>query len=142
MRFAMTAAMEKRPHASQAATQLVRYGLTGGFVTALGAAIYYGCAEFLDIYPLVANSIAWITGVVVGYILHSQFSFRGHGRRDNVGRTGGRFIAVNIVGFAINSLWVWSLVELLGGANWWPLIPMVIATPLITFLLHRYWTFG
>lgn len=125
-----------------AVAQLVRYGFTGGFITALGAAIYYGCAEFLGIYPLVANSIAWITGVVIGYILHSQFSFRGHGSRDNIGRTGGRFLAVNLVGYAINSFWVWTLVEWMDGPNWWPLLPMVIATPLMTFLLHRRWTFG
>lgn len=122
--------------------QLLRYGFTGLGVTALGAAIYYSCAEFLDIAPLIANSIAWIVGIVVGYVLHSQFSFRGHGERDNLARTGSRFVIVNVIGYLLNSLWVWLLVEHLGGANWWPVLPMIFVTPLATFALHRKWTFG
>lgn len=122
--------------------QLIRYVIVGGFVTALGAAIYYGCAEFLGIEPLLANLIAFMVGVLVGYALHSQVSFRGHGPRDDLRRTGGRFVAVNLFGLALNSLWVWSLVHGLSGENWWPILPMVFVTPLATFLLHRHWTFG
>jgi len=122
--------------------QLLRYVCTGLGVTALGAAIYYTLAEFAGVSPLVANSIAWITGIVVGYFLHSQFSFRGHGERDNLARTGSRFLIVNVIGYLLNSLWVWLLVERLGGANWWPIIPMIFVTPFSTFVLHRRWTFG
>ena len=121
---------------------MLRYGVVGGGVTALGAAIYYGCAEFLGVAPLIANSIAFIIGILVGYVVHSQISFRGHGSRDSVARTGTRFLIVNLVGYAFNSLWVWSLVERLDGPNWWPVVPMVFVTPLVTFLMHRRWTFG
>jgi|UPI00061D3BFD putative flippase GtrA len=130
------------PQARAAAAQLVRYVVIGGFVTALGAAIYYGCAEFLHIEPLIANLIAFIVGVVIGYFLHSQVSFRGHGARDDLARTGGRFIAVNLFGLTLNSFWVWSLVHWAQGPNWWPIVPMVFVTPLATFLMHRHWTFG
>ena len=130
------------PQARAAAAQLVRYVVIGGFVTALGAAIYYGCAEFLHIEPLIANLIAFIVGVVIGYFLHSQVSFRGHGARDDLARTGGRFIAVNLFGLTLNSFWVWSLVHWADGPNWWPIVPMVFVTPLATFLMHRHWTFG
>lgn len=130
------------PQARAAAAQLMRYVVIGGFVTALGAAIYYGCAEFLHIEPLIANLIAFIVGVVIGYFLHSQVSFRGHGARDDLARTGGRFIAVNLFGLSLNSFWVWSLVHWAHGPNWWPIVPMVFVTPLATFLMHRQWTFG
>jgi putative flippase GtrA len=130
------------PDAREAAAQLIRYVLIGGFVTALGAAIYYGCAEYLRIEPLLANLIAFVIGVAIGYVLHSRVSFRGHGARDDVARTGGRFVAVNLFGLALNSFWVWSLVHWAQGDNWWPILPMVFVTPLATFLMHRHWTFG
>ena len=130
------------PDARAAAAQLVRYVIIGGLITALGAAIYYGCAEFLGIEPLIANLIAFIVGVIIGYVAHSQVSFRGHGERDDLPRTGGRFIAVNLFGLSLNSFWVWSLVHWAQGPNWWPIVPMVFVTPLATFLMHRHWTFG
>lgn len=130
------------PEAREAAAQLVRYVIIGGLITALGAAIYYGCAEFLGIEPLIANLIAFIIGVIIGYVAHSQVSFRGHGERDDLTRTGGRFIAVNLFGLSLNSFWVWSLVHWADGPNWWPIVPMVFVTPLATFLMHRHWTFG
>jgi putative flippase GtrA len=130
------------PDARAAAAQLVRYVIIGGLITALGAAIYYGCAEFLGIEPLIANLIAFIVGVIIGYVAHSQVSFRGHGERDDLARTGGRFIAVNLFGLSLNSFWVWSLVHWAQGPNWWPIVPMVFVTPLATFLMHRHWTFG
>lgn len=130
------------PDARAAAAQLVRYVIIGGLITALGAAIYYGCAEFLGIEPLIANLIAFIVGVIIGYVAHSQVSFRGHGERDDLTRTGGRFIAVNLFGLSLNSFWVWSLVHWANGPNWWPIVPMVFVTPLATFMMHRHWTFG
>ena len=122
--------------------QLIRYVFVGGFVTALGAAIYFVCAEFLRIEPLIANLIAFVIGVMVGYVLHSNVSFRGHGERDDLARTGGRFFAVNLFGLGLNSFWVWSLVHYADGPNWWPIVPMVFVTPLATYALHRQWTFG
>jgi putative flippase GtrA len=130
------------PQARAAAAQLIRYLISGILVTAIGAAVYYCCAEFLGIEPLVANLIAFIVGVIIGYVLHSQVSFRGHGERDDLTRTGARFVAVNLIGLSLNSFWVWSLVHWANGPNWWPIVPMVFVTPLATFLMHRHWTFS
>jgi putative flippase GtrA len=127
---------------SAAFWQLVRYVLIGGFVTALGVAIYWTSVESFGWAPLAGNGLAWIIGVWVGYAMHSLISFRGHGERPGVAKTGGKFIAVNVFGLALNSLWVWMLVERLGGPTWWPVVPMVIVTPLATFIMHRYWTFS
>ena len=129
------------PEARAAFGQLVRYGIIGALITIGGQAIYYGLAETGTTSPLVAIAIAWIAGVVVGYFAHGWISFAGHGARDDHAATGGRFVAVNIVGYLLNSFWVWLLVERLGGPNWWPIVPNIALTPLMTFWLHRYWTF-
>ena len=122
--------------------QLIRYAIVGAAITAGGQAIYYALAESRTTSPLVAIAIAWIVGVGVGYFAHGWISFAGHGARDDHGRMGLRFVAVNLIGYALNSFWVWLLVDRLGGATWWPIPPNVALTPLMTFWLHRRWTFS
>ena len=130
------------PEQRAALLQLIRYAFIGAAITAGGQAIYYVLAESRTTSPLVAIAIAWIVGVIVGYFAHGWISFAGHGERDDHGRMGLRFVAVNLIGYAINSFWVWLLVERLGGATWWPIIPNIALTPLMTFWLHRRWTFS
>ena len=130
------------PEARETLSQLVRYGAIGAAITILGQAVYYVLAETRTTSPLVAIAIAWIVGVVVGYFAHGWISFRGHGERDDHTRIGARFVAVNVVGYVLNSFWVWLLVERLDGPTWWPIVPNIVLTPLMTFVLHRRWTYG
>ena len=130
------------PDQRAALFQLVRYAVIGAAITAGGQAIYYALAESRTTSPLVAIAIAWIFGVSVGYFAHGWISFAGHGQRDDHGRMGLRFVAVNLIGYALNSFWVWLLVDRLAGATWWPIIPNIALTPLMTFWLHRRWTFS
>ena len=130
------------PDQRAALFQLVRYAVIGAAITAGGQAIYYVLAESRTTSPLVAIAIAWIFGVSVGYFAHGWISFAGPGQRDDHGRMGLRFVAVNLIGYALNSFWVWLLVDRLGGATWWPIIPNIALTPLMTFWLHRRWTFS
>ena len=130
------------PDQRAALLQLIRYAVIGAAITAGGQAIYYVLAESRTTSPLVAIAIAWIFGVSVGYFAHGWISFAGHGPREDHGRMGLRFVAVNLIGYALNSFWVWLLVDRLGGATWWPIIPNIALTPLMTFWLHRRWTFS
>ena len=122
--------------------QLFRYALTGGFVTALGIGVYLIAATLFDVPPLLANVLAYAVCVAVGYVIHSRLSFKGHGRRDNVARTTSRFFVVSLVSFALNSLFVWILTGPMQGPDWWPTIPMLFVTPLVTFGLNRKWVFA
>jgi putative flippase GtrA len=129
------------PEARAAFKQLVRYGIVGVLITTLGQAVYFILAETGTTSPLVAIAIAWIVGVTVGYFAHGWVSFAGHGARDDHAAMSTRFAVVNVIGYVLNSFWVWLLVERLGGPTWWPIPPNVILTPLMTFWLHRHWTF-
>lgn len=122
--------------------QLVRYGLTGGFVTALGIGAYLVAAIPLGVPPLLANVVAYAVAVGVGYVIHSRWSFKGHGRRDNIARTTSRFFLVSLVSFGLNSFFVWLLTGPMQGPDWWPTIPMLFVTPLVTFALNRRWVFA
>src|SRR3954470_24524735 len=122
--------------------QLLRFGMVGGFVTALGAGAYWVPATFLGVHPLAANVFGYLVAAGVGYVLHSRVSFKGHGSRDNPVQRTGRFLVVSLVSLALNSLFVWVLTGLLHGPTWWPVVPMIFATPLATFALNRYWVFA
>ena len=122
--------------------QLIRFGLVGGFVTALGAGAYWVPATFLGVAPLLANVFGYMVAAGIGYLLHSRISFRGHGSRDNPVQRTGRFVIVSLVSLGLNSLFVWALTGPLHGPTWWPVVPMLFVTPLVTFGLNRQWVFA
>ncbi|HYI47386.1 MAG TPA: GtrA family protein [Allosphingosinicella sp.] len=124
------------------AGQFLRFGMVGGFVTLLGVAAYYVPATYLGFAPLLANLFGYAVAAALGYIMHSRISFRGHGSRDNPAQRTFRFLIVSLVSLGLNSLFVGVLTGPLGGPTWWPVIPMVFVTPLVTFSLNRHWVFG
>ncbi len=123
------------------AGQLVRYALTGGLASIVNIGVYWLlAARGMD--PNLAWAFGFAAAVAVGYVVHSRWSFRGHGRRDNLARTGGRFMIVSLVSFGLNQLWVWLLVQRLDLPLWAP-YPLVLGvTPLVVFALNRKWVFG
>lgn len=122
--------------------QLLRFAITGGLVTLLAVAVYWTLATPLALPPLLANFAGYVAAVASGYVLHSRWSFRGHGTRDAPAAQGGRFVAVSLISLGLNSLWVWSLTGPMGGPTWWPIVPMLLVTPLVTFALNRNWVFA
>ena len=122
--------------------QLMRFGLVGGFVTALGALAYWVPATYLGVPPLLANLLGYCVAGALGYVLHSRVSFRGHGSRDQVAVRTLRFFIVSLVSLGLNSLFVWLLTGPMHGPTWWPVVPMIFVTPLVTFALNRQWVFA
>jgi len=122
--------------------QAVRYGFAGGVITLLVALSYWLIAEFLHVDPMVSLTLVFLFFTVVSYFTHGNFSFRGHGARDRQHVRLLRFLGVNLLGFATNQFFVWLLVKKLGGPNWWPVLPIIFFTPLLTFALHRRWVFS
>ena len=122
--------------------QIVRFGLTGGLLTVLVAGGYWVVAELFGVEPMLSMTLNYLVFTGLGYLLHSRFSFRGHGSRDNAPVRTVRFFTVNTFGFLLNQLFVWVLVKQMGGPTWWPVIPILFVTPLVTFALNRRWVFG
>ncbi len=120
--------------------QLFRYAVTGGLASIVNIGVYWWlAARRMD--PNLAWTVGFVSAVIVGYVVHSRWSFRGHGRRDNLARTGGRFVVVSLVSFALNQLWVWLLVRHFALPLWAP-YPLVLGvTPLAVFTLNRRWVF-
>jgi putative flippase GtrA len=119
---------------------MLRYGITGVALAALYAGVYWVGASLLHNPVQVANAAGFVTALIVGYALHSQWSFRGHGQRS--GWSWSRFLIVNVAGYLLNCLWVWLIVQRLGRPIELSMVPIVTLTPMFTFLLNRRWTFA
>ena len=59
--------------------QLVRFGVAGGLATVFYAMVYSPLAAFKITSEQVANVAGYLVAMLVGYVLHSKWSFRGHG---------------------------------------------------------------
>jgi len=122
------------------AGQMLRYGVTGIALAALYASVYWVGARLLHGPAQLANAAGFLAALAAGYILHSKWSFRGHGRRTSWSWT--RFLMVNFAGYLLNCLWVWLIVQRLGRPVELSIVPIVSLTPAFTFLLNRRWTFA
>jgi putative flippase GtrA len=124
------------------AVQLLRYGVVGVGVTLFQIAIYNVLIGAGHRAPLIANTLATMAAMVVGYTIHSRFTFDGHGTRESELKAIFRFIVTNgVVGFATNSFWVWLCTRALHLSPHWPSVPMFCVTPAILFWLNRKWVF-
>jgi putative flippase GtrA len=119
--------------------QLVRFTFVGLFLAAVYSAIYWYLATYVML-PVAAVVIAFIVSVSLGFVMHSSWSFRGHGREEDH-RMKVKFLAVQFSGFLLNEAFTWVLTGPLHGPTWWPLIPAIFVTPFATFLLNRQWVF-
>lgn len=125
--------------AHPASRQLVRYIVAGLAVTQMAALIYSGLV-LQGFSPYLANIGSTACGLLVGYTVHSRWSFRGgQGGRESLQL--GRFLLASGIAFAINNFWIWLLVQQLHLPPLAPVPLMMAATPCLSFLLNRYWVF-
>lgn len=131
--------------------QLVRFALTGAAATVLYAIVYWPIATYAhrwmplphrSMWPVIGNVLGYVVAMLSGYVMHSRWSFRGHGERGDLMRTGGRFFIVSLVSFVMNTVFVWAFTGPFHLPTWTPLLPIIFVTPLVTFALNRLWVFG
>lgn len=120
--------------------QLTRFVISGATVTALGVAVYALVALVVRWHPQVGNVLAYLVAMGTGYVMHSQWSFRGHGS-ERTHATKLRFGMVSILSYLLNSFWVWLLYTYLAWGRAAPIVPMLFLTPVVTFTLNRQWVF-
>jgi putative flippase GtrA len=124
---------------SETLAQLLRFALVGFFLAGVYSAIYYYLATYV-MAPVAAVVIAFLVSVSIGFIMHSRWSFRGHGAREDR-QLKIKFLLVQGSGFLLNEAFTWALTGPLHGPTWWPLIPAIFVTPFATFALNRQWVF-
>jgi len=130
----------KLPISDETFGQLVRFAVVGFSLAGVYSAIYWYLATYV-MTPVLAVVIAFLVSVSIGFVLHSRWSFRGHGKTEDH-RLKVKFLLVQGFGFLMNEAFTWALTgPLFHGPTWWPLIPAIFVTPLATFLLNRQLVF-
>jgi putative flippase GtrA len=119
--------------------QIARFGVVGLSLAVVYSAIYWYLATYV-MAPVLAVIIAFAVAVTAGFVLHSRWSFRGHGGREDQ-RMKIKFLLVQGSGFVLNEFFTWVLTGPMRGPTWWPLVPAILVTPFATFLLNRRWVF-
>ena len=119
--------------------QVTRFGIVGLSLAAVYSAIYWYLATYV-MAPMLAVVIAFAVAVAAGFVLHSRWSFRGHGKSEDRAMKI-KFFLVQGSGFVLNEIFTWILTGPLHGPTWWPLVPAIFVTPFATFLLNRQWVF-
>ena len=124
---------------SETMGQLVRFAIVGFSLAAVYSAIYWYLATYV-MPPVAAVVIAFAVAVSIGFVLHSRWSFRGHGAREDR-QLKIKFLLVQGSGFVLNEAFTWVLTGPMHGPTWWPLIPAIFVTPLATFALNKQLVF-
>lgn len=124
--------------------QLIRFGISGGISTVVYSAVYLPLADHVLArgWAVLAVPPAFLVAVTVGFFLHSAWSFKGHGTRENSGKQHAKFVLVQLFGLLLNAAFTWTMTGLMHLPNWAPLIPVVTVIPLVTFTINRQWVFG
>lgn len=124
--------------------QLVRFGISGALSTLIYSAIYLPLTVY--VFPrnhaVYAVPFAFAVAVTAGYFLHSRWSFKGHGTRENGGARQAKFVLVQSSGMALNAVITWIGTAWLGYPAWVPLLPAVACATIVTFILNRWLVFG
>jgi putative flippase GtrA len=121
--------------------QLVRFAIAGFGVTVFSVLVYAGFASGLHVHPLIANVFSYASGFVASYAAHSRWSFRTERRGEEEGATMLRFLIASGFAFALNSFWVWLMTIALHLPPLAPVPAMMFVTPLMSFILNRWWVF-
>lgn len=125
--------------------QLIRFGIAGGISSVIYSAVYVPLALYVfgSRHAVFAVPFAFAVAVTAGFFLHSGWSFKGHGTRENSGKQHGKFVAVQGFGMVLNLAFTWIITgPLFHGSALLPLIPAFTVIPLATFALNRQWVFG
>ena len=124
--------------------QLARFGIAGGICTFVYSTIYLEVAT--NILPrnlsVLAVLPAFTASASLGFYLHGRWSFRSYGNRDWAAERLTKFLMVQGAGLCLNCPFTWTLAGLLQTPLWYPLVPSVLLTPVVTFVIQRNWVFS
>ncbi|MCB8839383.1 GtrA family protein [Aurantimonas sp. VKM B-3413] len=119
--------------------QYAKFGLVGGFATLFHSILFVAFVGGLGVRPMLANSLAFSCALVVSYLGNYRWTF-GAGSRSWLSFT--KFAVVSLIGFGLNSLAIFVIVDRLELSYLYSLPVMIGLVPPVVFVLNRTWTFG
>ena len=120
--------------------QIFRFGLVGILSTLVHVAVLVIGVEVFFLATQLANVIAFVIALSIGFALNRAITFAGHAHRE-LGAQYVRYFAVALVGYFLNSLTLFIVEDVFHQSYLWSLLVMVFIVPLIVFYLLRRFVF-
>lgn len=116
--------------------QFGKYALVGITSNLLGYLMYLLVTIWLD--PKVAISILYFVGIGVSYIGNKNFTFS---QTRNHSYTRIRYFALYLIGYLLNLILIYWLVDLLGFPHQYVQFFLIFVVAILLFLGLRFWVF-
>lgn len=133
---AIRRAIRSRLPGRQTLVRLVRFGVSGVIATGIHVAVATLLIYLLHASQVVANGVAFVIANIGSYLLNTLWSFGATPGRDSYLR----FLAVSLLGLML-TLAISAGAEALGASYWAGLAAILCVVPIVTFVLHRSWTY-
>jgi putative flippase GtrA len=127
--------------------QGLRFGAVGGLSTFTHVFFFMLGIEWLGLWPLWSNLLAFGVAVIVSFSGHFYWTFRVQTESRTARAVPARaaflrFLAVALTGLVLNSLAVYAVVNVLGLPYAYAIVLMLTAVPASTFMLSKFWAFA
>ena len=118
--------------------KFIQFGLVGVLNTLINW-IIFALLNFVGVYYIVANVIAYAIATANSYIWNSKWVFKYNGKDKK--ETTAKFIILNLIGLALNTAILYFLVDILSLNK---LVGLVITTAIvmvINYIVNKIWVF-
>ncbi|MEH7115768.1 GtrA family protein [Neobacillus niacini] len=117
--------------------QFIKFCLVGAVNTSISLVVYAFLLK-LNVYYLTASTIAYIAGILNGYIFSLSFVFK---KKFNFTQ-GLKFVGVYLSSLLINLFFLYILVDIFQFPKFIGQICVTGFNVIYNFLLNKYWTFN
>ena len=121
--------------------QIFKFGAVGITATSAHALIFISALRLLGWPEQISNLAAFIIAFAISWTGNYFWTFQTGGWQTGGWQTMPRFVAVALSGYLLNALFVFIIITKLGWPDFYVLPLMLLITPIMTFLLARYWAF-
>lgn len=124
--------------------QFLKFGLVGLLATSTHVTAFLLWIAVAGMTPLGANVAAFCVAVLVGFVGHFFWTFRPEGGQEAKPWQAvlGKFVVASLSGFALNSLAVYLVVNVLAMPYVYAAVLMITVVPAGTFALAKFWVFS
>lgn len=123
---------------NEGVNKFVKFGLVGVLNTLINW-IIFAVLNFVGVYYIIANVIAYVIATINSYIWNSRwvFKYKGEDKKE----TTTKFILLNLVGLALNTMILYLLVDLIGLNKLIALVITTVIVMVINYIVNKIWVF-
>ena len=120
-------------------TQFIKFAIVGVIATIVHAGSVIFLVETFSFDPVISSVPAYIAALITAYLLNKTWSFQSKVSHIDAFLP---YTIVSTLGFGLNITIMHVLINLFHVKYYFALAVAVISVPIVTFTLHKYWTFN